>query len=100
MNPLPRHDLPDPEEIERVPSTRAVEAHFNAKAKRWHRALAAAPAARRLEQLAFMLLIARHWRSDPRRAVAADLLCGSGFLSEALDGCFRLMIGVDVSQEM
>lgn len=83
-----------------IPSTRSAEAHFDAKARRWHNALAAAPHARRLEQLAFMLGIARNWRSNPLRAVAADLFCGSGYLSEALDGCFKLVVGVDVSQEM
>lgn len=77
-----------------------TEAHFNAKAKRYQNALCAVPHARDLEFLPFLLLLGCHLDRDPRRLVAADLLCGSGVLTNSLRGCFRKIVGIDVSQGM
>lgn len=82
-------------------SSRLVEAHFDAKAERYHRAIRAVPAARDLEILPFLLLLDDALSErDPRSLSLADMLCGSGFLTQALRGCFGDIVGMDISGGM
>lgn len=84
----------------RIRSTAYTESHFDAKAARYQAALRHAPYARALELLPFLLFLNDRLCGDPRSQTLADLLCGGGFLTSALRGCFREVVGVDVSAGM
>lgn len=81
-------------------SIRFTEVHFDAKASRYQAAIRSSPLARTFEQLPFLLFLGSTINRDPHELVAADLLCGSGFLTHALRSCFRRIVGIDVSREM
>ena len=81
-------------------STKFTEAHFNAKADRYYLALRSYPLARMTELLPFFFLINTFIKRDTRALTASDMLCGCGYVSSALNGCFRQIHGVDVSERM
>ena len=72
--------------------------YFNNRAARHHAAFAAAPFARTFEILSFLYFLGSGNPSLRRKdAVLGDLLCGDGYFSGHLDGCFRHVYGVDLS---
>lgn len=81
-------------------STHFTESHFDAKADRYQAAIRSVLTARYLELIPFFLLLDSCLAADPLKLRAADLLCGSGYLTESLRGCFGQIHGVDVSQGM
>lgn len=83
-----------------VRSTDFTEAHFDAKAERYQAALGIAPFARTFEVLPFLLFLNDRLTRRPEEDTAADLLCGSGFLTSAVRHCFARVVGIDVSSGM
>lgn len=81
-------------------STDYTEAHFDAKAGRYQAALSLAPYARTFELLPFLMFLNDRLARRPKDETAADLLCGSGFLTSAIRGCFARVVGIDVSGGM